>query len=110
MLEVIVRDYLREELGEPVYLEVPADPPERYVVFSKVGGNCSNHIDAAMLSFRSVAGSLYEAAELNQRVIAAMDGIVRLDAVSSAELHSTYNNTNTASKEYRYQAVFDLIY
>lgn len=110
MIEVIVREYLLEELDEPVYLEVPADPPKRYVVLEKVGGSCTNHIDAAMMAIRSVAESLYEAAALNRRVIAAMDGIVRLDAVSNSELNSDYNNTSTASKEYRYQAVFDLIY
>ena len=110
MIEIVVMNYLGTELNVPTYMEVPEKEPERYVVIEKIGGGRSNYIDSATLAVRSVAESMYEAAALNERVIAAMDTITKLDTVSAVELNSNYNYTNTATKRYRYQAVYDLIY
>ena len=62
------------------------------------------------LSIISYAESLYYAAALNEDVKQAMDDIIALDTVSSAELNSDYNFTDTETKKYRYQAVYDLVY
>lgn len=110
MIEIVVMNYLGMELNIPAYTEVPEKEPERYVVIEKLGGGRSNYIDSATLAIRSVAESMYEAAALNERVIEAMDTITELDTVSAVELNSNYNYTNTATKRYRYQAVYDLIY
>ncbi len=110
MIEIVVMNYLETELNVLICMEVPEKEPERYVVIEKLGGGRSNYIDSATLAIRSVAESMYEAAALNERVIAAMDTITKLDTVSAVELNSNYNYTNTATKRYRYQAVYDLIY
>lgn len=110
MIETIVLDYLSEVLSVPVSMEVPEDPPDQFVVIEKTGGGEENHIKSATLAIQSIAPSLYEAAVLNENVKNAMDGIAALDAICRSNLNSDYNFTDTASKQYRYQAVFDLIY
>lgn len=110
MIELIVLNYLSEALDVPVIMEVPEKPPERFVVLEKVGSGVSDHINTAMLAVQSYASTLYEAALLNEQVKQAMEAIITLDAISRCALNSDYNYTDTASKRYRYQAVFDLIY
>ena len=51
-----------------------------------------------------------EAAALNERVKTAMENAIALDEIVRVTLNSDYNYTNTASKRYRYQAVFDVIF
>ena len=110
MIETIVLDYLSDVLSVPVSMEVPEDPPDQFVVIEKTGGGKENHIKSATLAIQSIAPSLYEAAVLNENVKIAMDGIEALDSIGRSSLNSDYNFTDTASKRYRYQAVFDLIY
>ena len=110
MIETIVLDYLSEALSVPVSMEVPEDPPDQFVVIEKTGGGEENHIKSATLAIQSVADSLYQAAVLNEAVKTAMDGISDLDSIGRSSLNSDYNFTDTATKRYRYQAVFDLIY
>lgn len=110
MIETIVLDYLSDVLSVPVSMEVPEDPPDQFVVIEKTGGGEENHIKSATLAIQSIAPSLYEAAVLNEDVKTAMDGIEALDSIGRSSLNSDYNFTDTASKQCRYQAVFDLIY
>ncbi len=53
---------------------------------------------------------MYEAAVLNEEVKEAVEGMITLDEVSKVSLNSDYNFTDTTTKEYRYQAVFDINY
>lgn len=110
MIEKIVYDYLSEALTVPVRLEVPENPPERFVLLEKTGSGVENHIYSATIAVQSWAEALFEAAALNEQVKEAMDGIVRLPEVCRCRLNSDYNFTDTATKRYRYQAVFDLVH
>ena len=110
MIETIVRDYLKEMLDVPVYLEIPDEAPEQYVTLEKTGSGKSNFILSATLAIRSRADSMYEAAALNEKVKEAMDGIITEDAISRSSLNSDYNFTDIITKKYRYQAVYDLKY
>lgn len=110
MIEIIIKNYLAEKLSVPVVLEVPADPPKSFVLLEKTGSSREEHIDRVMLAIQSYAPSMYAAAKLNEQVKAAMDSAVELDAVSASRLNSDYNFTDTTTKRYRYQAVYDLVY
>ena len=110
MIEQIVRDYLEEQLGIPVRMEEEAGLPEEYIVVEKTGSGQTNHIKRATLAVQSYSSSLYQAASLNERVKEAMEKIIEMDDISKCELNSDYNNTNTARKKYRYQAVFDIVH
>ena len=111
MIEKIVLDYLLTELSVPVVMEKPKTVPEEYVLIEKTGSGVENLINRATLAIQSVSSlSLYRAATLNETVKEAMDSIITLPAVSKSKLNSDYNFTNTETKEYRYQAVYDLVF
>lgn len=111
MIEKIVLDYLTDQLTVPVYMEVPEGrPDERFVVIEKTGSGKSNHIESATLAIQSYAPTMYEAASLNEQVKTAMEDSIILDSISRASLNSDYNYTDTTTKHYRYQAVFDVVF
>lgn len=110
MIEKTVIDYL-STTDVPCFAERPEVEPTRpYLVIEKTGSSLENHIASATIAIQSWAQTLYEAADLNEEVKAAMEGITDLPAVSACELNSDYNFTRTALKAYRYQAVFVLTY
>ena len=47
---------------------------------------------------------------MNGKVKEAVKGLVELDSISGVHLNSDYNFTDTETKRYRYQAVFDINY
>jgi len=111
MIEKTILDYLSDCLPDvPVYMEVPADRPAVFVVIEKTGSSRINHIDSATIAVQSYGATLYDAAALNERVKTAMLDSITLDSISRAALNSDYNYTDTASKHYRYQAVFDVTF
>lgn len=111
MIEKTVLDYLSAQLSPvPVYMETPEDPPEKYVLIEKTGGSMHDQIWTATLAVKSISPTLYGAASLNASVISAMLCIVNDADVSACSLNSNYNFTDTRTKKYRYQAVFDLVY
>lgn len=110
MIEKIVMDYLDRVLEVPAYLEIPQNPPDRFVIVDKTGSSEENCIYSATLALQSYAKTLYEAAALNEEVKKAMDKMAELDMISSSKLNTDYPFTDTAKKQYRYQTVYDLVY
>lgn len=111
MIEKTVLDYLSAQLSPvPVYMETPEGPPEKYVLIEKTGGSMHDQIWTATLAVKSIASTLYDAASLSDSVIKKMLDIVAAEDVSACSLNSNYNFTDTRTKKYRYQAVFDLVY
>lgn len=108
MIEKLVCNFLNEEMGLPAFWEKPEDQPEEFLIVEKTGGKKTDHIKDATIAIQSYAGSMYRAAELNEKVKAVMDRITELDEVARVELNSDYNFTDTTTKQYRYQAVFDI--
>ncbi|MBR1383995.1 MAG: hypothetical protein IJ555_09355 [Ruminococcus sp.] len=110
MIEITVLDYLTNSLSVPVYMEEPENPPDEYVLLEKTGSSENDHIQSAVLIVQSYAGSLYGAASLNGLVKRAMRDSITLDDVTRCKLNSDYNFTDTETKRYRYQAIFDITY
>lgn len=110
MIEVIVVDYLNDNLEVPVFMEMPEVQPERFVLVERTGGSEEEHIRYAALAIQSYAESRYQAAALNEMVKKAMKNIVILDSIFKSKLNSDYNFTDTTKKKHRYQAVYDLVY
>ena len=110
MIEKIVLDYLNGVLDVPCYMEVPEKPIAPYVVIEKTGESETNKILSGTLVTQSCGTSLYNAAELDEEVKTAMESIVELDSVYRCRLAGSYNFTDTSTKRYRYQSVFDMTY
>ena len=110
MIEAIVRNYLKEKLSCEVYMEEPENIPERYLIIEKTGGGKSNGLKSATMAIQSYAQSLADACLLNEEVKNALEDIDSQNPISKAELNADYNFTDTETKRYRYQAVFDFLY
>lgn len=110
MIELTVLNYLAEQMSVPVYMEMPAEMPDSFVLVEKTGSGKDNRIDRATIAIQSYAPTLYEAAALNDAVKEAMDGMAYAENVFRAKLNSDYNYTDTSVKRYRYQAVYDMTY
>lgn len=108
MIEIVIRQYLSEVLDVPVLLERPLKPPESFVLFEKTGSGKSNQIKSATFAFQSYAKSMLDAAKLNEKVKDAVEGLLSQNDIYRVKLNSDYNYTDTETKEYRYQAVFDI--
>jgi hypothetical protein len=110
MIEIIILDYLIAA-GIDARMEISADGgPPPFVIIQRTGGGEENKIRRATVALQSYGASMYEAASLNERVVALMDGLAALPEIGACRLNSDYNYTDTAKKQYRYQAVFDVVY
>lgn len=110
MIEQIILNYLSEkftDLNISVNMDIPKDRPQRFVVIEKTGGG-KDGIYQSTFAIQSYGTSLFDAANINNMVIDFMNGLTVLNDVSRVELNSNYNFTDTASKQPRYQAVFDV--
>lgn len=112
IIEETVRNYLEEHLGCPVWMEVPKGitVPEQYVLVQRTGNARENFIYEGTIALQSYAGRLNEAAELNEQVKDAVDQMSELDSIGRISLNSDYNFTDTQTKKYRYQAVYEITY
>lgn len=108
MIETTVLNYLSSMLLVPVHMEVPKDPPVQFVVLKKADSRRENLLYQSMFLVRSYGSTLLDAAQLNEQVKEAMFGITERPEVSGCYLTGDYNYTDTDSKRYRYQAVFDI--
>lgn len=108
MIEITVKNHFDSVLSVPVYMEKPETAPVEYVLMEKTGSGRSNRLSSSTFAFQSYAASMYEAALLNELVKAAADNLVTLDKIASVRLNSDYNFTDTTTKQYRYQAVYDI--
>lgn len=108
MIEIIIKSFLDGQLSVPVHLEKLDIEPARYVLFEKTGSGRKNHLNSSTFAFQSYAESMYQAALLNEEVKAAVDDLITLDEIGQVSLNSDYNFTDTTTKNYRYQAVYDI--
>lgn len=108
MIELVIKNYLDGHLSVPSFLERPKNSPESFVLFEKTSSGKNNYLPSSTFAFQSYAPSMYEAAVLNEEVKEAVEGMIILDEISKIKLNSDYNFTDTTTKEYRYQAVFDI--
>lgn len=110
MIELIIKQFLEDHLSIPSFLEREGEMPRKFVLFEKTGSGQKNQLSSATIAFQSYAESLYDAAMLNEELKAVVGDMITLDEISKIKLNSDYNYTDTTTKEYRYQAVFDINY
>ncbi len=108
MIEEIIRDFLESKLNVPVVLEHFENEPDSFVIFEKTGSSERNKLGGSMLIIQSYGKSLYEASKLNEELKKAMKKLNTLNDIVSVKLNSDYNYTDTTTKKYRYQAVYDI--
>lgn len=112
MIEAIIRDYLNNStaISAPVYIDVPANPPAARIVIERTGGGMEEHIRNAQIAVQCYGTTRYNAASLHETVLTIMEALPELESISACNLNAEYDFTNTNTKEYRYQSVFDIVY
>lgn len=112
MIEQTAYEYLSANLTAPVYMEVPeADVPDEFVVMEKVAGSITDHIRFATIAIQSYSlTSLYNAAVLNDSVHDVMDVMASYTDVSGCQMTADTNFTDTSTKRYRYQCLYNIFY
>ena len=112
MIEPILIQYLSSKLGLTVTAERQSgEITGPAIVIDKTGSSELNHISTATVAIQSYETTKAKAAALNDRVKTAMRSISdELISVAKCELNSDYDFTDTSTKDYRYQAVYDLVY
>lgn len=101
-------DYLITQLnGTYVGMEAP-EQTSNYVLIDQTGSSRTNHIITTSVAIQSYGSSLYDAMLLNESVKSAMEGFAESALVTRVELETDYNFTNTATKQYRWQAVYSI--
>lgn len=108
MIEKTVLDYLDGVLSVPVYVETPRNRPEAYCLVQQTGGGMRDRLRTAIVAVQSHAGSRYNAAQLQEDVIAAMEGLAALPEIAGCRLNAAYPFEDTDEKKHRFQAVFDI--
>ena len=106
-IEEIICEYLHEKLNVVALPEKPSRPFDGKVFVERTGGS-GRFIRESTVAIQSYGESMYKAATLNDLVIETMFGILEKDSITEITLNSNYNFTDTETKEYRYQAVFDI--
>lgn len=110
MIETIILNYLRNYFANTnvkVYTERPANATMPFILIEKTGGNVINKIHNATMAIQSYDSTLANAASLNDSVTRAMLKMPNsIDAVVNVGLNSSYNFTDTSTKERRYQSIF----
>lgn len=108
MIEEIVFNYLKNKLNVPVTFENINEV--EYVFIGKSGSSRFDFTNTATFFIQSYSSSKYKASLLNEKVKDAMYDLIELDEITSLHLNSDYDYTDTTTKKYRYQAVFDIGY
>ena len=110
MIEATVRDYLTPLVNVPVYIDVPAEPPDKYVTIERTGGGETEHIRSANIAIQCYGATRAQAAALHEDVLLSMKALNTLVGISKCGLDAEYDFTDTSTKRYRYQSVYDIIY
>ena len=100
-------EYLTGKLDVYVGVSAP-EATTGYVLIDQTGSTNRNHITTTTIAVQSYGASLEDAIRLNETVKNVMMDFVNEDEVSGVKLDTEYNFTNTATKQYRWQAVFEI--
>ena len=112
LIETRVVSFLNSTLNVQAATELPAEGNRQddFIVVEKTGSVRRNLINTATIAIQSYAKSMYDAAELNERVKEAMESFIEYSDIASCRFQSDYNYTDTRTKKYRYQAIFLITY
>lgn len=111
MIETALISYLNGKLDVEAYAEYPENDSGQFVLIEKTGGGNANRLQRATIALQSHADDLLDAMKLNEKVKEAMDELAwELDSVSRSKYNTDYNFTDTSTRKYRYQAVYDITY
>lgn len=110
-IEEIVLNRMMSKLSVPCYMEEPAqNTADSFVLIERSGGSLVNTARRCSITVQSYARSKYEACALNEEAKEAMFSLMELNSIGGVVLNSDSDFTDTRTKRYRYQTLFELTY
>ena len=110
MIEVTLREYLSDNMDIPVVMEHPKSSKKKYVLMQLADGGQTNHIDMATFFVNVYADSLYEAAEIKEKVKTLLMDAVSIPGITKVTLGQEQANTDSANHLYLYNLTFNFYY
>lgn len=118
MIEETIYDYLNDNATVPWFAMRPPTTGDHqdigtysYGLFEKTNSTKTDHLTTSTFAFQSYAPTLLEAAQISAELRQLIEDLPNVTTeVSKAQLSGEYNFTNTADKQPRYQAVFQLVH
>ena len=112
MIEELLYEYLDENASCNWYTMRPAEETATpYGLFEKTNSTKTDHVTTSTFAFQSYGSTLLEAAQTSAELRSLIEDLPNITTeVSKAQLTGEYNFTNTANKQPRYQAVYQLVH
>ena len=111
MIEAKLRKYLEDNLTKgPVVMEIPKNPPKKFIMLQLADGGQVNHVDAATFFVTVYAASLYAAAELKEDVKTLLFNAISIPGITKATLGQENAGTDSANHTYIYNLTFNFYY
>lgn len=110
MIEVTLREYLSDNLDVPVLMEHPKTSKKKFILLQLADAGRTNHIDMATFFINVYADSLYEAAELKEKVKTLLFDAISLPGITKSTLGQDQAATDSANHLYQYNLTFNFYY
>ena len=111
MIELDIKNFIESEFDYPAYMERPQTAIDTFFVIEKISGSRDEQIDFARVAVQTFAPSMYQAASLCEQLNDEMlNNFVTLPNITKVKLNSSYDHTDTTTKKYRYQSLFEIYY
>lgn len=106
MIEVELLEYLEKNLNYPIAFEY--EGLKECIILQKTGTSYQNGIKISTFAIQSYSTSLLNAAKLNEEVKDVMNLFTEHSNIVKSKLNTDYEYTDTKTKKYRYQCVYDI--
>ena len=110
MIEVTLRNYLSDNMDIPVLMEHPQTSVKKYILLQLADASIVNHIDMATIFVNVYADSLYEAAELRDKVKELLLNAIFITGIAKSSLGQDQAATDSANHLYQYSLTFNFYY
>ncbi len=106
MIEIELLEYLERKLNYPIAYEY--EGLKECIILQKTGTANQNSVIVSTFAIQSYSTSLLKSAKLNEEVKKAMELFVEHPNIIKSKLNTDYEYTDTRTKKYRYQCVYDI--
>lgn len=110
MIEGFVRQYLDDNMEQPVSIGRPSPMPPSFYAIQKTDSEVRNLIPTATITVYSYAPTEFEAAAMSRQVKVQMQAMAEQPEICKVALDTDFSSPDTEVKSPRYQAIFHVTY
>jgi len=107
LFEEVLLKYMNQNMKIKSYTERSSSQEDEFYVIDRIGGSSNRSYDTSTIAIQSYAKTKYRAAKNDEAMRKCILEMVSLDNILNVELNSFYDYTDTNTKNFRYQSVFE---